>query len=219
MKKDCSQPFVREERVSEQITGYLAAAAIPSADADEMLVALETERNGDSKACQESTGLHRGQLLHVEDKLQRLIKAYLEPAISLDEYRAAKAELLGQKQQIKGEVATLEKNRSSWFEPAIRFVKELKQMGFLAENGSHEDRRDFLRKIGSNLTISDRHLSVEPREAWKLVVDQGSFAHVHAAPAIAGAASGGETRLHLAQSGRQDSNLRPSGPKPDALPS
>jgi hypothetical protein len=52
-------------------------------------------------------------------------------------------------------------------------------------------------QVGSNFTISDRHLSVIPRGAWKLVVDQGSFAQPNSASEISGALLSGETRLCL----------------------
>ncbi|MGD0464976.1 MAG: hypothetical protein ABSB74_21030 [Tepidisphaeraceae bacterium] len=93
---------------------------------------------------------------------------------------------------MKEKLAATEANRGNWFEPAIRFVKATKQSLFLTENGSDEQRRDFLKKVGPNLTISNRHLSVLPRKPWQLVVDQGPFAQHNAAPSCDDAAFLGE---------------------------
>jgi hypothetical protein len=89
----------------------------------------------------------------------------------MSEYQASKNQLVQERHKLRDEINKLEACRSGWFEPAIRFVKASKQAGFLAEKGSEEEKRDLLKKIGSNLTISDRHLSVVPRGAWQLVVD------------------------------------------------
>jgi hypothetical protein len=86
----------------------------------------------------------------------------------------------------------VEDRRGSWFEPAISFLKATKQAGFLIESGTEEERRDFLTKVGSNLTISEKHLSVTPREPWQLVVDKGPFAQHDAASKIFDAASFGK---------------------------
>jgi hypothetical protein len=66
------------------------------------------------------------------------------------------AKIIGQKQDLKDKLATAEKNRGGWFEPAIRFVKACKQAGFLASEGKEITRRDFLKKHGSNLSSAAR---------------------------------------------------------------
>jgi hypothetical protein len=125
----------------------------------------------------------------LDAQLSRLTDAYLAETLSLDEFRDTKSNLIHQRLELKEKIATLEANRGNWFEPAIRFVKAAQSTAFLAETGTEEEKRDFLKKIGSNLTISNRELSVEPRGAWKLVVAQGVLAQHNAAPGLPGAAS------------------------------
>jgi hypothetical protein len=122
---------------------------------------------------------------------------------------------------------TLEAKLSNRFEPIIRFVSDCKKAGFLASSGSLEEKRDHFKKTGSNLQLLNRELRWKPRGAWQIVhesrVIQGCFAHNDtAAPPMGAAVCRGETSLslvHPIKSGRQDSNLRPPGPKPGALPS
>ena len=45
----------------------------------------------------------------------------------------------------------------------------------------------------TNFRLVNRELVSLPRDAWQLVVDQGSFAQSNTAPAIAGAVFAGET--------------------------
>ena len=146
----------------------------------------------------------RARASSITQKLERLMEAYLDRTISLDEYRVAKAKLVEEKQEAKDELSVLEQNDGNWFEPAIRFVKAAKITGFVAETATEEEKLDFLKNVGSNLTISDRNLSVTPRGAWKLVVDQGHVAPHNAALAANAAACVGKPDhvLYLAERGR-----------------
>jgi hypothetical protein len=150
----------------------------------------------------------RSQIREVDDKLDRLTTAYLDQALSLPEYKDARSRLIENKQALKENLAEAEAQQGNWFEPAIRFVEASKSAAFLAEEGTDEEKRDFLKKVGSNLTITNRHLSVVPRGAWQLVVDQGSFAQRHTPAPPFGAGLVGETHPGLQQRRGGDSNSR-----------
>ncbi|HEX3357314.1 MAG TPA: recombinase family protein [Tepidisphaeraceae bacterium] len=197
VKKDCSQPYMREEILSEQVADYLRCIALPIETADWMISELQIERDTETASRQKAMHSMQAQLQESDEKLDLLMNAYLDKSISLDEYKNAKTRLVNEKQELKDKKTALEANGGNWFEPAIRFVKAAKTTGFLAETGTDEEKRDFLKKVGSNLTIRNRHLSVNPRGAWKLVVDQGSFAQHNTAPSHDGAVSVGEIHQNL----------------------
>jgi hypothetical protein len=169
-----------------------------------MIAELEKEQERTNAVRIETTLSLQARIQEVDRKIQRLMDAYLDPgkALSLEEFKPAKADLVRQKQQARDELAAFEASHETWLEPAIRFVKDSKRAGILAREGTNEEKRDFFKKNGSNRKISDRHLSAEPREAWKLVVDQGHFAQHNTAPDISGAAFVGETDPVLEQAER-----------------
>ncbi len=72
---------------------------------------------------------------------------------------------------MKGRIEAFERNRTNRFEPAIRFVSEAKQATFLLAEGNAVGKRDFLKKIGSNLQVKDRTLTVEFKKPWNLLAD------------------------------------------------
>jgi len=86
-------------------------------------------------------------------------------------------------------------------------------MKYVAERKNPKELRATLEDIGSNLTVRDRRLHWEPRGAWKLVVDYGSFAQPVTAPAIAGAAAVGETHQTSIKWRRRELNPRPETPQ------
>jgi len=203
-KGPCPQPYVREEAVTDQVGTFLGRLALPESSADWMIAELEKDRDRAGAVRIETTLSLQARIQEVDRKIQRLMDAYLDPdkTLSLEEFKLAKANLVRQKQQVRDELAAFEASHETWLEPAIRFVKDSQTAGILAKSGSNEEKRDFFKKAGSNRTISDRHLSAEPREAWKLVVDQGHFAQHNAAPEISGAAFVGETDPVLKQAER-----------------
>ena len=183
----CSQPYVREEEVSRQVAAYFRHIAVSPIVADEMIGELETERQEYTADRKDMISSIRGKIQGVNDRIGRLTAAYTAEALSREEFRIAKNECAIERRGFEDQLITLERKRSSWLEPAIKFVNDTKQGVFLTENGSETQRLDFLRKVGSNLKIADREIQVTPRGAWKLVVDSGRIAQTTAAEISAAA--------------------------------
>jgi hypothetical protein len=169
---------------------------------------LEQEREQAARDAQDLTQQSEEAIALTDQRLDRLMQAYLDGSLTLPEYRQAKNKLIEDKQALRQRADALRQNHSGWLEPAIRFVKATESAGFLAESGTDVQRRDFLRNVGSNLTISDRHLSVVPRGAWQLVAEHGPFAQPNTARSHERAVSVGETThvLHEAEVVRHGSN-------------
>jgi len=193
VKKDCSQPYLREDDLSDQITDTLARAAIPDAWADWMIAEVEKEKANDVLAAAEAEAAIKKDIDGIDQKLDRLMVGYLNNLFGGDEYRERKNKLIAEKQGLSEKLTIVAKNRQSRFEPVRQFVLELKHAGIVASQGSAQEKRDFLKKVGSNLEIVNRTLRLVPRHAWKLVVDSGRFAQPNPAPSHDGAASVGET--------------------------
>src|SRR5581483_4546307 len=81
----------------------------------------------------------------------------------------------------------LEQSSSGWFEPAACFLKSLRQATLTASEGDETQKRDFLRKIGSNLSIENKTLRVQFRGAWQTLTDYGRIAQRNTAPLQSGA--------------------------------
>ena len=164
------------KRSPASVTDFIERISLAPDTADWMLAELEKDRlQGRSEI--ESAAAHlQEKSRELDRKIERLTTAYLEQALTLQEYRSTKTMLVDDKRQIEDELVALTKNVGSWFEPAIRFVNAAKQAYFLARSGEDEEKCHFLKKTGSNLTISDRHLSVVPRGPWKTIENTGRFA-------------------------------------------
>jgi len=75
---------------------------------------------------------------------------------------------------LKGKLEAFEHNRQNRFEPAIRFISEAKQATILLAEGNSEQKRDFLKKIGSNFQMAEKSLVVEFKKPWILLAEFNS---------------------------------------------
>ena len=208
VKKDCSQRYLREDAFALQLDRYVQSLALPSGWADWMLSELEKERKEDATAGASAEDAVRQRIKEDEARLDRLLLAHLNDDVKGDEYRKAKARIITDKQQKEGELAQLKHHHTGWFEPAIRFVNDLKLGENLASSQDAAKKLEFVKTTGSNFRLVNRELVSLPRDAWQLVVDQGSFAQSNIAPAIAGTIFSGEIRQDSTKRRGGDSNSR-----------
>ncbi len=176
VKRDCSNPYVREERIAEQVTEHVRSMSLNPEVADWMIAEIEAEQRQGDNIRQELSRNLAVQCREIDVKVERLTTAFLEQALTVDEFKRSKNQLLESKQVLKDQMTKLENSRRGWFEPAIKFISAAKYGHFLTKNGNDASRRDFLKKIGSNLTIRNRTLTIIPRKPWQLVAEQGVFA-------------------------------------------
>jgi site-specific DNA recombinase len=203
VKRDCSQPFMREEKVTEQIVAAIESAVVPDDWADWMIGELRAMQKEGAAASADVERAAHGRIAAVETKLDRLMTGYLDKLYGAEEYRDKKTRLLAEKQEAAETLATIVKNRSSRFEPEIRFVNALKQARIVVTDGNAEKQRDFFKEVGSNPKLVNRTLRFTPRNAWQTVVDQAPVAQHNIAPTHVGAMTVGKPShvLHVAERG------------------
>jgi site-specific DNA recombinase len=78
VKRDCSQPYLREEKVADEITDVLASAAIPDEWADWMVTELETDQRNDAAEAADSEQALRKEIHGIDTKIDRLMVGYLD---------------------------------------------------------------------------------------------------------------------------------------------
>jgi site-specific DNA recombinase len=196
-KVECSQRCLREESMGEHIGKALDRLAVPVDVTDWLITEFENEQQRDRDANKEAREDIRRKITEVDEKLERLMNLYLDKAkiLTLEEYRAAKNQLITEREVLTSSLIAFEHNRSIPFEPAIRFVRSLKQGTIVATNGNPTEKRDFLRIAASNFSLRDRELAYEFHEPWQLVADQ-RFRGGHQNPApVSGAGSQPEIDL------------------------
>ena len=170
----CTQKYVREEAIAMQVDRSIERVALESAIADKIIRQLEQEREATARGQEAAITRYKADLGACEKQIDLLLDMRLNEQISEPEYVSKKHALVNQKAELRGTLEAFEHNRQNRFEPAIQFVLEAKQSTILLSQGKPEQKRDFLKKIGSNLQLAEKTLAVEFKNPWNLLAEFNS---------------------------------------------
>ncbi len=168
-KTKCSQKYIREEELAQQISQHIQKVSLPDDWVKKMVAELKKEKEETNQSSASFAQKMEKEIITIDEKLERLTSAYLENALTLVEYQKIKNNLIEEKQALKDKKASFEQKRNNWFEPAIEFLKELKYTGILAKSGNLENLKDFLQKCGSNFVLENQKLAFDFKNPWNLV--------------------------------------------------
>ena len=170
----CKQKYVREDALELQIDRVIARVALEARLAQRMIRELEHQRQGFVVELATLVARLEQELAACNKQVDLLLDLRLAEHISEAEYIAKKQELVSRKAELKGKIEALRRDQNDRFEPVIRFVLEAKYATFLMSTGHREEKRDFLKKIGSNLTVAEKTLSLQFKKPWIFLVDFNS---------------------------------------------
>jgi hypothetical protein len=93
-RKVCSQRYIREELLTEQIKNFLQKVSLSSQDTEKVLRELDKDKQ---KARENSYAVIqnlKSELSDIETKLDKLLSAYLDEIVSAEEYAVQKQKML-----------------------------------------------------------------------------------------------------------------------------
>ena len=172
-KNPCEQKYVREELITSQIRTELQKVSLPLDWANWMIAENDKDRQSETQSSEIFSQKTKDEISLLDSKIEKLMNAYLESALSLEEYRDAKSALVSQKQLLKEKLSSFEKKSHNRFELADRFIKSGINNMELANEGIPEVFLREFKKVGSNFQIKDRTVLFEPRGAWRILAESG----------------------------------------------
>ena len=187
----CREPFVREEVLENQINQIIQSVALPQLGFAQLSTWLKQEARASSyfearrrksrpRSARSRTGCARrimaaektklqSELKNITQKLDRLLDAHLDGAIEKAEYLSRKERFLHEKIQIEEKITKLNTEAMPWLEPCANFLKATSQAHLLAASQNHGAKKQFLKKVGSNLRLSARTLACALPDPWPLM--------------------------------------------------
>jgi len=136
-----------------------------------MVSELEQERAAAAESQAAAVAKLKADLAACDKRVDLLLDMRLSEQIGESEYVSKKHTLINRKAEIRGKLEAFASNRLNRFEPAIRFVLEAKHGAKLLAEGNPEQKRDFLKKTGSNFFVAGQALTVTFLTHWQLVAD------------------------------------------------
>ncbi len=172
-KNPCEQKYVREEIITSQIQEEIKKVSLPLDWTKWMITENEQDRQSVHQSSELFAQKTKDEISLLDTKIEKLMTAYLESALSLEEYRDAKNALVNEKQLLKEKLSAFEQKANNWFELTDNFLKLNLEAKELANERTDEENLHLFKKIGSNFIIEARTVSFESRSAWRILSDWG----------------------------------------------
>jgi len=171
-KNPCSQKYVREETLTEQMKIFLQKVSLSSQDTEKVLRELGKDEQKAKNESKEILQNLKSELSEIEIKLDKLLSAYLDEVISEEEYLAQKQKILDKRIGLKEKIREIENGSVSWLEPARAWVKSLNQAENLVQSGDKAEMTTFLKQIGSNHILFDKSFSFSPKKPFQILAER-----------------------------------------------
>ena len=207
-KNPCAQKYVREEIITSQIQENIKKVSLPLDWAKWMIEENEKDQSSAVQSSEIFSQKTKDEISLLDSKIEKLMSAYLESALSVEEYRDAKSALVGSKQLLKEKLSSFEKKSHNRFELTEKFLKDNITNTELANDKTNEENLHLFQKVGSNFKIHNRTILFEPRGAWKILAGFGFGADRAASPALRADAFFRGNALTQNLRSRRDSNPR-----------
>lgn len=196
--KKCSQKYIREEVLAQEVSNEIQKVSLPPAWAEWML----TEMNKEEAEAAQSGAVFaqnlKDKIKELEGKLDLLLDAHLDGTISREEYTAKKEKIINEKSELSEKSKDFERNGNHWLEPARQFILAAQQAKIIALQENPVAGRDFLKRIGSNRVLLSQKVAIEPKKSWQILYNL---------PAEARSAEATNSQ-HTIWLRREDSNLQ-----------
>jgi len=165
----CSQKFLREEALLEQINKVILKVFIDNETKEKISNRLEKLFQEESKASSSLSRQLQDKLREFDDRIECLIDLYIAKEISQEEYQRKKARILNEKKELQEKLGEIEKSSGGWLEPSKNFLTTCNQAGSVAWQGNLIQKREFLKILGSNFILKDRNLLFKRAYPYELV--------------------------------------------------
>ena len=154
---ECSQPYVREEKLDRQLSSLLQKFSLRPDWADKLLSMLEKDKLETAQFLNAFVQEVKSKIRNIETKLQRLLDGYLEQDIDREVYRLEKGKLLSEKKTLEEQITSLEQKRTGWLEPMRKWIKESENLSEIAREDDLFSKKVIAKKnFGSNLILANR---------------------------------------------------------------
>ena len=170
-KGTCSQKYMREETLTEQIVSFLQKVSLSSQDTEKILRELDKDEACALEETQTQITELKAELKDIEKTLDDLLDLRLTHELSTEEYLRKKEVLLSRKVEVEEKVKEIEEQGVSWLEPAREFVLSLNQAAQLLEKQEKTEMKTFLKNIGSNHMLENRQFHFVPKAPYDLLAE------------------------------------------------
>ena len=211
----CAQKYIQEKDLANQIKTRLQSVALSDRYTNWMLNKVDKWEKEKTYTTQLSSQNIKTKIAGTQDKIDKLVSAYIDGDIPKESYLTKKEELLKQKSAFNQEKDNSRQTTKNPLEPLRQWILDTKKANFLASSDDYHQIREIIPKIGTNPRLEDKSFSLPLIPPFQfLAVALGDRADTFAVPTLSGRPSGLSKGESSMLSGRRD--LHPESHEPES---
>jgi site-specific DNA recombinase len=152
----CSQSYIQEKDLAEQLRERLQTIALRKHYTDWMLAKVAEWEREQSTASRSAVQNLSNEVEASEERMEKLVSAYLDGDIPKDIYLTKKDELMRSLAALRERAGDFERGRKKWVEPLREWILDCKHADFLSSSDDLLAIKSFVQKIGTNPTVRDK---------------------------------------------------------------
>ena len=165
----CSQKYVREELLASQISKEIEKVSLAPVWAEQLLTKLTEDEREAAHTGAAFVQTLKSQIEDCSAKLDRLLDTHLDGTVSKDDYLAKKQSILNLKMDLQEKLKEFGRKGNDWLEPMRSFVLDAQQAVIIASGENLGEKKNFLRRIGSNPQLGGRVLSLSFKNPFQIL--------------------------------------------------
>ncbi len=165
----CSQRYLREDLVVEQLKNFLKDLILPDDWIEKMIAEVEKWETEETHSSQNFIQNLEKEIEEAKQKLEKLVSGYLDGIIEKDIYLEKKEDLIKTKIALGAKKDDFKKGKTNWLELLENWILEIKQAQNLAAGNDFQQIKEFIKKSGTNRILKDRKISLTFLEPWLFI--------------------------------------------------
>ena len=165
----CSQRYLREDLLVEQLKNKISKVALCEDWKEKMLAKVEVWEKENIQSLQSFAQNLEKEIKETEQKLDKLVNAFLDGSIEKETYLAKKDELIKTKTDLQQRKSDFGRKGNNWIEPLREWIKTAYHAEKLALSQDFYEIKIFTEKIGTNRRMLDRKILFDFRPPYDLV--------------------------------------------------
>ena len=170
-KGKCSQGCLQEKHLAERLKQELQKVVIKDEWTDKMLQQILVWEKEETSSSQTSVKNIKNSLSEIQDKLNRLVSAYIDQEIPKDIYLVKKEDLLKQKLALNQSLKDFGHEGAIWIKPLREWIFALKKATSVASSDNLSELGQIVRSVGLNPTFLDKTIILPFRPPWSLCAE------------------------------------------------
>ena len=171
----CSQPYLQEKDLVKQLRARLQTISLCDRYTNWMLGKVKEWEREEIGASQSEVQNLSDKIKADEDRMEKLVSAYLDSDVPKEIYLKKKDTLMRSLAALRQKEKDFERGRNDWVEPLREWILDTKQAAFLSSSDNFSEIASFVKKVGTNPTVRAKSARFATPAPFQFVAERRAF--------------------------------------------